>query len=205
LAISSALRSSFNGRRRSVQHDPTTPLFEFRLRLGRRLAKPSQPRRGRAGSSHGLWFPTAHQASKVHLSRAKACPLRSVLRVWAPSRRFPPFEAVPALFHAGGAHGIRPSELSPLGRFPCVSARASPLTVSPSGIPRRPRTSGRPDGPRFLGFGPPESPSRPSVCLARRPPDAPLGFALPGCASQGLVPDFTGAPLSRFAEFGPLA
>jgi hypothetical protein len=61
---------------------------------------------------------------------------------------------VPALFHAGGAHGIRPSELSPFGRFPSVSARVSPPTVSPSGISRRPKTSGRPNGSRFLGFWP---------------------------------------------------
>jgi hypothetical protein len=167
LAIPLALRSSFGGRRRSVQHDPTTPLFEFRLRLGHLPAKPSQPCRDKAGSSHGLCLPTAHEASKVHCSRAKACPLCSVLRVWVPSRRFSPFDAVPALFHAGGAHGIGPSELSPLGRYPGVSARVSPPTVSPSGIPRRPKTPGRPDGSRFLGCGPSESPSRSSKCLAR--------------------------------------
>jgi len=177
LAIPSALRSSFSGRRRSVHDGPTTPLFEFRLRLGPCPAKPSQHYACSAGSSHGLCFPAAHQASKVHCSRAKACPLRSVLRVWAPSRRFSPFDAVPALFHAGGAHGIRPSELSPLGRFPGVSTRVSPPTVSPSGIPRRPKTSGRPDGPRFLGFVPSRSPSRCSGCLAHKSPDAPLGFA----------------------------
>jgi len=202
LAIPSALRSSLSGRHRSVHDDPTTPLFEFRLRLGPCPAKPSRHCTRNVGSSHGLCFPTAHQASKVHFSRAKACPLCSVLRVWAPSRRFSPFDAVPALFHAGGAHGICPSELSPLGRFPGVSTRVSPPTVSPSGIPRRPKTSGRPAGPRFLGFGPSESPSRCSGCLAHRSPDAPLGFALPGSSGQGLVPDFAGTPLSRFAEFG---
>jgi len=203
LAVPSALRSSFSGRRRSVQHDPTTPLFEFRLRLGPFPAKPSPPSRNQVGSSHGLCLPTAHEASKVHSSRAKACPLRSVLRVWVPSRRFSPFDAVPALFHAGGAHGICPSELSPLGRFPRVSTWVSPPTVSPSGIPRRPKTSGRPDGPRFLGLVPSESPSRFSGCLAHRSPDAPLGFAPLGSSGQGLVPDFAGAPLSRFGTFNP--
>ena len=93
------------------------PPVEFPLRLGPHPAKPSPPRRSRAGSSHGLCLPSAHQESKVHLSRAKACPLRSALRVWLPSRRLAPFESLPALFHAGGALGIHPSELPPHGRL----------------------------------------------------------------------------------------
>jgi len=93
------------------------PPFEFRLRLGPHPAKPSPPRRSGAGSSHGLCVPSAHQESKVHLTRAEACPLRSVLRVWLPSRRFSPFESLPALFRAGGALGIHPSELPPRGRL----------------------------------------------------------------------------------------
>jgi len=93
------------------------PPIEFCLRLGPYPAKPSPLRRSGAGSSHGLCFPSAHQESKVHLTRAKACPLSSVLRVWLPSRRLAPFESLPALFHAGGAHGIHPSELAPHGRL----------------------------------------------------------------------------------------
>jgi hypothetical protein len=147
-------------------------------------------------------LPTAHEASKVHFSRAKACPLRSVLRVWVPSRRFSPFGAVPALFNAGGAHGIRPSELSPLGRFPRVSARVGPPTVSPSGVSRRPKASGRPNGLRFLGCDPSESPLRSGECLARRLPDAPLGFVLLRLAGQGLVQVFAGL-LSRASAGRP--
>jgi len=45
-------------------------------------------------------------------------PLRSALRVWLPSRRFTPSAPLPAFFHTGGAPGIRPSELSPPGRYP---------------------------------------------------------------------------------------
>jgi hypothetical protein len=48
----------------------------------------------------------------------KPCPLRSAFRVWLPSWRLTPAEPVPVLFHTGGAHGIRPSELSPLRRYP---------------------------------------------------------------------------------------
>jgi hypothetical protein len=45
-------------------------------------------------------------------------PLRSACRVWSPSWRFAPSEPVPVFFRTGGALGIRPSELSPLGRCP---------------------------------------------------------------------------------------
>jgi hypothetical protein len=53
-------------------------------------------------------------------------PLRSVLRVWLPSRRLSPAGPLPALFRAGGAHGIRPSELFPSGRYPPVSRPEGP-------------------------------------------------------------------------------
>jgi len=42
---------------------------------------------------------------------------------------------LPVFFHTGSAHGIHPSELPPPERYPCVSARNNPLTVSPAGIP----------------------------------------------------------------------
>jgi len=45
-------------------------------------------------------------------------PLRSARRVWLPSRRLTPSEPAPVLFHTGSALGIRPSELSPPGRYP---------------------------------------------------------------------------------------
>jgi hypothetical protein len=53
-------------------------------------------------------------------------PLRSALRVWLPSRRLSPAGPLPALFRAGGAHGINPSELSPPGRYPPVSRSEAP-------------------------------------------------------------------------------
>jgi hypothetical protein len=45
-------------------------------------------------------------------------PLRSALRVWLPSRRLTPSKPAPVLFHTSSALGIRPSELSPLERYP---------------------------------------------------------------------------------------
>ncbi len=103
-------------------------------------------------------------------------PLRSALRVWLPSRRLTPFEALPVLFRTGGAPGIPPSELSPLERCASVSTRADPLAVSP-GVAPSAEASGRTAGPRLLGFDPFESPLRPDARLTRRPPAAPLGFA----------------------------
>jgi hypothetical protein len=131
-----------------------------------------------------------------------ACPLRSALRVWLPSRRFAPFEPLPVLFHTGGAHGITPSKHSPLARYPNVSARKHPPTVSPDVSPAA-EAPGRPAAPRFLGFGPPQSPLRPNALLARRPPVAPLGFALLGPASASLAWVFAPAPLTRFYGLRP--
>jgi len=178
------------------------PPVEFRLRLGLHPAKPSRPCRSGGGSSHGLCFPSAHQESKVHVTRAKACPLRSVLRVWLPSRRLAPFESLPALFHAGGALGIHPSELPPRGRLPGRFRSGGPTyRLAPRYMPAAEAAS-PPAGRRFLGFDPSESSSRPRVWLAPRPPDAPLGFALPGLVGGGLFPDFAGNPPARFVDPG---
>jgi hypothetical protein len=78
------------------------------------LARQPEP----ASTSRGLSLPSAHQGSEVHFSRASPGPLRSAFRVWLPSWRLAPSEPVPVLFRTGRALGIRPSELSPLGRFP---------------------------------------------------------------------------------------
>jgi hypothetical protein len=58
------------------------------------------------------------QASAVHRSRAFQARFRSAFRVWSPSSRFAPAGAGPALFHAGSARGIRPSERSPPAGYP---------------------------------------------------------------------------------------
>jgi hypothetical protein len=60
-----------------------------------------------------------------------------------------------------------------------------------------PKRRAGPDGPRFLGFDPCGSPSRSNMCLARRPPDAPLGFTLPGPTNQRLGSNFAEPPLTR--------
>jgi hypothetical protein len=183
---------------------PTTPLFGFRLRPGHHPANPSRTRRNGSGALSWAFAPFSTSGIEGQLPAGVACPLRSALRVWLPSRRFPPFEALPALFRAGGAHGIYPSERPPPTRFPTVSGRMDPHTVSPTGKLVA-EASSRPDGPRFLGFNPRGNPSRTNTVLAHRPSDAPLGFALPGSASDSLVPDFAGPPLTRFTCRSPKA
>jgi hypothetical protein len=62
--------------------------------------------------SHGISAPTAHIESEVHLARvylARYVPLTGFLNLLG----FSSSRNLPALFHAGNAHGISPS-----GRFP---------------------------------------------------------------------------------------
>jgi hypothetical protein len=80
-----------------------------------------------------------------------------------------------------------------------VSARVNPLTVSPASATGA-EAPGRPRGPRFLGFDPCESPWRPDTGLGCRPLDAPLGFTLPGRASERLDRTFARSPLTRFPK-----
>jgi hypothetical protein len=111
------------------------------------------------GSSLGLSFPSAHEGSEVH--SARALPARYVppagfgyplggLRPPSPCR----FCFTPAALLGFAlrsfllAEGIRR-----------VSGRKNPHTVSPAGNPAA-EAVGRPNGPRFLGFDPSESPWR---------------------------------------------
>jgi hypothetical protein len=162
---------------------------------------PAKPSRPAAASRPLSWAPSPYSTSGTAgpLLAGFTCPLRSAFRVWLPSWRFPPFDSVPVLFRTGGAHGIHPSELSPPERYPRVPTGMDPPTVSPTRTPPA-EAEGRPRGPRFLGFDPSGNPSRPSVCLARQPLDAPLGFTLRGSAREGLDRGFARSPLTRFIE-----
>jgi hypothetical protein len=94
---------------------------------------------------------------------------------------------VPTLSHAGGAHGIHPSELSPLARFPERYRLDEPTYRSSCHSSRR-RAPDRPDRPRFLGFDPYESPWRLIAGLGRQPLAAPLGFSPSRVHSQQPCP-----------------
>jgi hypothetical protein len=152
-----------------------------------------------ASSSHELLVPSAHQGSKVHLPRAW------LTRYVPPSGFDYPLDglrpSVPCRFSFTPAalmgFTLRSVPLSKGIRR--VTARMIPPAVSPVGAPAA-VAKGRPSRPRFLGFHPSESPWRPGEGLARRPLDAPLGFALPGSSAARLVRDFARTPLTRFFE-----
>jgi hypothetical protein len=153
--------------------------------------------RSRAKSSHGLSFPSAHEGSEVHFARAcrpATFRLQGLATLLA---------ACSLRARAGLVSYRQRSWDSPFGGFssrkvlPAFPPGMHPRTVLLSGIPTA-EAPGRPDEPRFLGFNPPESPLRLGRCLARQPPDPPLGFALPGPSGGYLGRDFTRPPLSRF-------
>jgi len=63
--------------------------------------------------------PLQHSRTRRSTCRGRCRrPLPSAFRVWLPSGRFTPSEALPVLFRTGGALGVHPSELSPHGRYP---------------------------------------------------------------------------------------
>jgi len=78
-----------------------------------------------------------------------------------------------------------PFGASPPAWYPCIAARMDPPTVDSQLRCRR--NGSRSCKPRFLGFDPCRGSILAHVCLARRPMDAPLGFALPGSAPGNLV------------------
>jgi len=126
-------------------------------------------------SSLGLSFPSAHQEPQVHLTRVLPSRYVPSSGFGYPLDGFLP--AVPCRFCFAPAallgFTLR-SFLLPEGIRP-VSEPKNPHTVSLSVYPRR--STGRLDRPQFLGFAPSGSPWQPNVLLARRPLDAPLGFA----------------------------
>lgn len=129
-------------------------------------------------------LPTAltRLGSPVHTGLPR--PPTSAFRVWLPSARLTPSEPGPVFFRTGGALGIHPSELTPPARYRVVSGSVNPLTVFPA-VASVAGATGRPGRPRFLGFDPRENPWRSSTLVrVLRPLDAPLGFALPGFATD---------------------
>jgi hypothetical protein len=151
--FTSAVWFFFGGRRWSRLNSQQTPLFEFRLPPEYYPAPPSRQAATRQLLSWTL-YPYSTSGTEGPLHAGFACPLRSALRVWLPSRRFSPFDPVPALFHAGCAPGIHPSELSPLGRPP-VRFRTCDTHLPFLPQVKPPTEAGdRPCGPRFLGLPP---------------------------------------------------
>jgi hypothetical protein len=151
------------------------PLIEFRGPSGRFTDEASRTPAG-VGASSGLSSPSAHAAIKVRLTRALPCPAPSVLRVWLPSRRFSPSIALPALFRAGSAHGVYPSEHSPRSRSSYIPARPDPRAVTAACRLAEPKLDAATRPKTGFRALPQANPLRPDGCLARRPPEAPMGF-----------------------------
>lgn len=99
--------------------------------------------------------------------------------------------------------GFRPSKLSPLERYP----RALPLGMNPRAVSfvvhLAACATSRPNEPRLPGFDPSESPLRPNVCLAHRPPAAPLGFLPSRAFPREPWRDSSRSPLTRFPRTTP--
>jgi hypothetical protein len=198
LAISSALRSSPKGSCRDHSKHPRQLHCEFRLRLEPYPAKPSRP------TTAGQLLPWAlgpFSTSRIEgpLPAGFACPLRSALRVWLPSRRLPPFEPLPALFHTGGAHGTPPSELSPPERCANVSAHTNPPTVPPGVAPAT-----HSNGPDRRVAVPGLRPFRESLAAGHvvSTPDhrmLPWGSPFQGLPARNLARDSAPAPLTHLA------
>jgi hypothetical protein len=90
------------------------------------------------------------------------------------------------LFHTSSTPGIYPSEpYLPAG----IQTFPTGRTHLPFRLPLFPiaEASGRPARLRFLGFVPAGSSSCPTVGLAPPPPEAPLGFTLPGRSARALT------------------
>jgi len=117
LALASAVRFFLTGVcRRRLSHR-STPLVELGP-SSRVLPSYTYPFR-RSGSGPLMGFASLqHMRHRKSTCRGFACPLRSAFRVWLPSWRLTPCDPLPVLFRTGSAHGIHPSEVSPLGRYP---------------------------------------------------------------------------------------
>jgi phytoene dehydrogenase-like protein len=198
LAVSSAVRFSFGRARRPQFSNRSDPLFELSPPPEYYSADPSQPAAaGRLLSWAFAPFSTSRFGGPLHAGLPH--PLRSALRVWLPSRRLTPSEPVPALFHAGGALGIHPSELSPPARYPARFRPEAPTYRFACRCSHR-----RNDGPARQAAVPGLWPLRESLAvntrLTHQPLAAPLGFTLLGSASRSLDPAFAGPPLAHFID-----
>jgi hypothetical protein len=141
-----------------------------------------------ADSSHELLVPTAHQGSKVHLTRAQppaTFRLQGLVTL---------LTAYSLRTRAGFLSHRQRSWDSPFGAFssqqaPGLLPPADPTYRSACRYSRR-RSEGPAQQASVSGIRPPESTWRPDGGLARRPLDAPLGFALPGFSCRSPCPGF---------------
>jgi hypothetical protein len=158
-----------------------------------------------ADSSHELSVPTAHQGSKVHLTRVQppaTFRLQGLITLLT----------VSSLRTRAGflSHRQRSWDL-PFGAFSSRQATrllppADPTYRSTCRCSRR-RSEGPAQQASVPGIRPPESSWRFAGGLTRRPLDAPLGFALPGFSCRSPCPGFrpnSSHALSRTNGYPPI-
>jgi len=96
------------------------------------------------------------------------------------------------LFHADGAPGILPSELSPPARYPACLHPEAPTYRFRSRYTRR-KAAGQHGSPRFLGFCPRESPLPIATRVNAPPAGCSLGFCPPRVFLQRSSPSLRSA------------
>lgn len=116
-------------RGRVVSNSPRTPLTRFRRPPG---SCPDDVGRLPSGRRllPGAFVPDGTCGARGLVHAGVACPPPSARRVWLPSRRFAPSRALPALFRAGGACGVRSSEPSPPAQWAGIPADFAPRAVT---------------------------------------------------------------------------
>jgi hypothetical protein len=199
LAVSSALWVSHGGFRPvTVIASRRYPLFEFRLPLEYTSVKPSP---STAADRLLSWALLPYSTLRIKGPLGVGLPTHYVP---PPGFGYPPGGLLPSIpcrfcFTPAALMGFTlRSVLLPKG-IRGVTTRKGPPTVQPAVAPDA-VALGRPNRPRFLGFYPFRSPSRTDGGLARRSPDAPLGFALLGFSGGSLDQDFARSPLTRFVD-----
>ena len=156
-ALAPAVRFFADGLHRSHLSDLAHPLFELRVSSECSSANPSRQTAVDRRLSWAL-FPFSTYRIRRSTCRGRCLrPLRSAFRVWLPSWRLSPAEPAPALFRAGSAPGIHPSEFSPRGRYPAPFGPEEPTYRFSDRYTNRLAAKGRPGRPRFLGFDPSKS------------------------------------------------
>jgi hypothetical protein len=197
LAISSALWSSACGLRRSLVSFRSSPLFEFSLPLE---YHPAIPSRTAAADQLLSWALGPFSTSGIEDPQGASTPAHTgpPSGFDYPLDGFIPSNPCRFCFAPTALMGFTLRSLLLSKGIRGVTTRMHPHTVWPDGVPAA-KAMGRPNRLRFLGFDPPESPWHPGRCLIRWTPDAPLGFALPGYATEDLTRDFARVPLTRFA------
>jgi hypothetical protein len=150
-------------------------------------------------TSHGLFIPSAHEDSRVHLPRA--LPARYV-----PSSGFgyPPDGLLPSnpcrfCFAPAALLGFTLRSFLLLRGIRVFPPERTHLPFNQAFLPTS-TMLGRPAWPRFPGFDPLKSPSQPMVWLTHRLPDAPLGFTPLGSIGRNLAQDFSWTPLSCLTD-----